>query len=73
MNWVVFGVITGLIVFNLLGVGLWHYGYHKDYGCRKDYWKTDKTFWTWTVYLFFFGTAYCVIRLILLVKSLFNK
>ena len=27
MNWVVFGVLTGLIVFNLLGVGIWHYEY----------------------------------------------
>ena len=30
MNWLIFSVLTGLVLFNLLGVGIYHYEYHKD-------------------------------------------
>ena len=69
MNWIVFGVLTGLIVFNLLGVGIWHYEYAHE--THKVIWKKDKSFWVWTVMLLLFGTAYCVLRLILYLRGLF--
>ena len=74
MNWVIFSVLTGLVLFNLLGVGLYHYEYHKDnmtyekYANRKA--LKDKSFWTWTIMLVLFGTAYVVLRVIIFLKGL---
>lgn len=68
MNWVVFGVLLGFALFNLLGVALFHWEWKADF---KD-WKTNKHFWTWTVMLLLFGTAYTVLRFILFLKGLFE-
>lgn len=58
---VVFWVLLVLGVLNLLGVGLFHYQYaHEDH---KAVWYKDKEFWLWTVYIFFIGVAYDVVRL----------
>lgn len=67
MNWVVFGVLLGLVVFNFLSVGIYHY----EWKHAKPYksWKC-KEFYMWTAYLMIFGTAFCVLRLILWIKSL---
>jgi hypothetical protein len=73
MNWVVFGVLLGLVFFNLLGVGIYHYEYKKDYERIPDNWKKDSGFWKWTVYILLFGTAYCVLRLIIWIKDLLTK
>ena len=66
MNWVVFCVLLGFVIFNLLGVGIHHYEWkhavpYKDWHCKE--------FYTWTAYLILFGTAYCVLRLILWIKE----
>lgn len=74
MNWVIFSVLTGLVLLNLLGVGLYHYEYHKDnmtyekYANRKA--LKDKSFWGWTIMLVLFGTAYVVLRVIIFLKGL---
>ena len=74
MNWIIFSVLTSLVLFNLLGVGLYHYEYHKDnmtyekYANRKA--LKDKNFWTWTIMLVLFGTAYVVLRVIIFLKGL---
>lgn len=75
MNWVIFSVLVGLVLFNLFGVGLYHYEYHKDnmtyekYANRKA--VKDKSFWSWTVMLMLFGTAYVILRVIIFLKGLF--
>ena len=71
MNWVVFSVLTGLVLFNLLGVGIYHYEW-KHTPFQYKTWKC-KEFYMWTIYLLLFGTAYCVLRLILWIKGLFGK
>ena len=70
MNWVVFCVLLGLVIFNLLGVGIHHYEWkhavpYKDWRCKE--------FYIWTTYLILFGTAYCVLRLILLIIEKIKK
>lgn len=70
-NIVVTLVILGLVILNLVGVGLWHHEYKTEHADRNK-WKTDKNFWKWTIYLLLFGTAYSVLRLILYIKSLFK-
>lgn len=70
-NIVVTLVILGLVILNLVGVGLWHHDYKIEHVDRNK-WKTDKNFWKWTIYLLLFGTAYSVLRLILYIKSLFK-
>lgn len=62
MNLVVFCVLLGFALFNLLGVGIYHYEWkhaepYKDWHCKE--------FYIWTPYLLLLGTAYCVLRLIL--------
>lgn len=75
MNWVIFSVLTGLVLFNLLGVGLYHYEYHKDNMTYKKYANRnalkDKGFWGWTIMLMLFGTAYVILRVIIFLKGLF--
>ena len=75
MNWVVFGVLLGLAVFNLLGVGMYHYEYRQDNNKYEKYKNRnvlkDKSFWTWTICLLLFGIAYVVLRFILFLKGLF--
>lgn len=77
MNWFIFSVLTGLVLFNLLGVGIYHYEYHKDnmtyekYANRKA--LKDKEFWSWTIGLLLFGIAYVVLRFILFLKGLFRN
>lgn len=71
MNWVVFGVLMGLAIFNLLGVGIYHYEWKHDKYRKDKNWKC-KEFITWTIYLLLFGTAYCVLRFILFLKGLFE-
>jgi hypothetical protein len=71
MNWTVFCILLGFVILNLVGVALWHREYKIEHADRNK-WKTDKNFWKWTIYLFLFGTAYSVLRLILYIKSLFK-
>ena len=71
MNWVVFSVLTGFVLFNLLGVGLFHNEWKNEH--KKGEWKKSFDFWKWTVYLFLFGICYCVIRLILWIRCLLSK
>lgn len=73
MNWVVFGVLLGLAVFNLLGVGIWHYEWRNDHKEAPQQWKKDKHFWTWTIYLLLVGIAYVVLRAIIWVKEKIAK
>ena len=70
MNWVVFSVLTGLVVFNLLGVGLYHYQWKQEH--KAGEWKC-KTFALWTAYLFVVGICYVIIRLGLWIKGLWSK
>lgn len=76
MNWVVFGVLLGFAIFNLLGVGIWHYEYRKDNETYEKYANRnalkDKSFWGWTVMLLLFGTAYVVLRFIIFLKGLLH-
>lgn len=62
MNWVVFSVLVGLVLFNFLGIGIYHYEWkhevpHKDWHCKE--------FYIWTAYLFFVGIAYVVMKIII--------
>lgn len=62
MNWVIFLVLVGLVLFNFLGVGIFHYEWkhgvpHKDWRCKE--------FYFWTAYLFFVGIAYVVLKCII--------
>ena len=62
MNWVIFSVLVGLVLFNFLGVGIFHYEWkhdaiHKDWHCKE--------FYIWTAYLFFVGIAYVVLKCII--------
>ena len=71
MNWVVFCVLLGLVLFNLLGIGIYHYEWRKD-STNPDSWKCQQ-FYIWTAYMFLCGIAYCALRLIIWVKGLFKK
>ncbi len=75
MNLVIFSILTGLVLFNLLGVGIYHYEYHKDNMTYEKYANKkalkDKNFWIWTVCLLLFGVAYVVLRFILFLKIYF--
>lgn len=77
MNWVIFGVLTGLVLFNLLGVGMYHYEYRQDNNKYEKYKNRnalkDKGFWGWTIMLMLFGTAYVVLRVIIFLKGLFGS
>ena len=61
MNWVVFCVLLGFALLNLLGVGIYHYEWkhadpHKDWHCKEFYWTT--------FYFLLVGTGYCLAKLI---------
>lgn len=76
MNWVLFGVLLGFGLFNLLGVGLYHYEYRKENNMYEKYASRNALtdwngFWKWTICLLLFGVAYVVLRLILFFKGLF--
>lgn len=66
MNWVAFSVVLVVVLFNFLGTGIYHYEWKNDKS--KTTWKC-KEFYLWTVWLMLFGIAYCILRLILLIKN----
>lgn len=58
-DYVVLFVLLGLLLFNLLGVGIWHRQWKLDYPGRD--WLHNKDWWKWTVCLLLFGICYVII------------
>ena len=71
MNWTLFFILLGFGIGNLIGFGLWLYEY--THGKHNVKWYKDGNFWLWFFYTLLVGTAYAVLRLILLIVSLIRK
>lgn len=71
MNWVLFSVLLGFGLLNLLGVGIYHYQYARE--THKVVWYKDKTFWLVTVYNLFVGVTYVVLNLIYILMKYEKK
>lgn len=62
MNWVLFLVLLGFGLMNLLGVGLYHHQYASE--VHKLVWYKDLKFWSWTIITLIIGVAYVLARLV---------
>ncbi len=71
MNWVVFFVLLGFGLGNLVGLGLWLNEYIHE--SHKTVWYKDGKFWLWFFYLLVVGIAYAVIKLIQYIAGLIRK